>query len=135
MDQALLVGAPVVGLNDSGGARIQEGVESLAGYADIFQRNVDSSGVIPQISMIMGKQALKHLTRFKLCMEYQWWAYHPTTITLPHQHFECKQIYIYLLHSALRSMCRWSSLLACINGLDIYGERHFLPFHYGTRRS
>ena len=70
MDQALLVGAPVVGLNDSGGARIQEGVESLAGYADIFQRNVDSSGVIPQISMIMGKQALKHLTRFKLCMEY-----------------------------------------------------------------
>ena len=60
MDQALLVGAPVVGLNDSGGARIQEGVESLAGYADIFQRNVDSSGVIPQISMIMGKQALKH---------------------------------------------------------------------------
>ena len=55
MDQALLVGAPVIGLNDSGGARIQEGVESLAGYADIFQRNVDSSGVIPQISMIMGK--------------------------------------------------------------------------------
>jgi len=54
MDQALLVGAPLVGLNDSGGARIQEGVESLAGYADIFQRNVDSSGVIPQISMIMG---------------------------------------------------------------------------------
>ena len=55
MDEALLVGAPVVGLNDSGGARIQEGVESLAGYADIFQRNVDASGVIPQISMIMGE--------------------------------------------------------------------------------
>ena len=54
MDQALLVGAPLIGLNDSGGARIQEGVESLAGYADIFQRNVESSGVIPQISMIMG---------------------------------------------------------------------------------
>ncbi|GFR97151.1 propionyl-CoA carboxylase beta chain, mitochondrial [Elysia marginata] len=54
MDQAMLVGAPVIGLNDSGGARIQEGVESLAGYADIFQRNVESSGVIPQISMIMG---------------------------------------------------------------------------------
>ncbi|KAL7641108.1 UNVERIFIED_CONTAM: hypothetical protein RMT77_008245 [Armadillidium vulgare] len=54
MDQAMLVGAPVIGLNDSGGARIQEGVESLAGYADIFQRNVLSSGVIPQISMIMG---------------------------------------------------------------------------------
>jgi len=54
MDQAMLVGAPVIGLNDSGGARIQEGVESLAGYADIFQRNVLASGVVPQISMIMG---------------------------------------------------------------------------------
>ncbi|CAG0922425.1 unnamed protein product [Notodromas monacha] len=54
MDQAMLVGAPVIGLNDSGGARIQEGVESLAGYADIFQRNVMSSGVVPQISLIMG---------------------------------------------------------------------------------
>ncbi|KAJ3417440.1 hypothetical protein HDV05_003304 [Chytridiales sp. JEL 0842] len=54
MDQAMLVGAPVIGLNDSGGARIQEGVDSLGGYADIFLRNVMASGVIPQISMIMG---------------------------------------------------------------------------------
>ncbi|KAF9205778.1 hypothetical protein BGZ49_003535 [Haplosporangium sp. Z 27] len=54
MDKALLVGAPVIGLNDSGGARIQEGVESLAGYADIFLKNVTSSGVVPQISLIMG---------------------------------------------------------------------------------
>ncbi|CAL2049687.1 hypothetical protein CAEBREN_09852 [Caenorhabditis brenneri] len=54
MREAMLVGAPVIGLNDSGGARIQEGVESLAGYADIFQENVMASGVIPQISMIMG---------------------------------------------------------------------------------
>jgi len=54
MDQALKVGAPVIGLNDSGGARIQEGVASLGGYADIFQRNVMASGVVPQISMIMG---------------------------------------------------------------------------------
>ncbi|XP_072896920.1 propionyl-CoA carboxylase beta chain, mitochondrial [Hemitrygon akajei] len=54
MDQAVLVGAPVIGLNDSGGARIQEGVDSLAGYADIFLRNVLTSGVIPQISLIMG---------------------------------------------------------------------------------
>lgn len=52
MDQAMLVGAPVIGLNDSGGARIQEGVESLAGYADIFQRNVLSSGVIPQVTLL-----------------------------------------------------------------------------------
>ena len=54
MDQAMKVGAPVIGLNDSGGARIQEGVDSLAGYAKVFQRNVEASGVIPQISMIMG---------------------------------------------------------------------------------
>jgi len=54
MDHALHVGAPVIGLNDSGGARIQEGVKSLAGYADIFKRNVDASGVIPQISAVMG---------------------------------------------------------------------------------
>lgn len=54
MDHALKVGAPVIGLNDSGGARIQEGVASLGGYADVFQRNVMASGVIPQISMIMG---------------------------------------------------------------------------------
>jgi propionyl-CoA carboxylase beta chain len=49
MDKAVLVGAPVIGLSDSGGARIQEGVDSLAGYADIFQRNVLASGVIPQV--------------------------------------------------------------------------------------
>ena len=54
MDHALKVGAPVIGLNDSGGARIQEGVESLAGYADIFLRNTLASGVVPQISCIMG---------------------------------------------------------------------------------
>jgi propionyl-CoA carboxylase beta chain len=54
MDKAVLVGAPVIGLNDSGGARIQEGVASLAGYAEVFQRNVLASGVVPQISLIMG---------------------------------------------------------------------------------
>ena len=54
MDHAMKVGAPVIGLNDSGGARIQEGVASLGGYADVFQRNVMASGVIPQISLIMG---------------------------------------------------------------------------------
>ncbi|MBL8949863.1 MAG: acyl-CoA carboxylase subunit beta, partial [Myxococcaceae bacterium] len=54
MDLAVRVGAPIVGLNDSGGARIQEGVESLAGYADIFLRNTLTSGVVPQISLILG---------------------------------------------------------------------------------
>jgi len=54
LDQAMKVGAPVIGLNDSGGARIQEGVRSLAGYAEIFQRNILASGVIPQISAIYG---------------------------------------------------------------------------------
>lgn len=54
MDLAMKVGAPLIGLNDSGGARIQEGVESLGGYAEIFWRNVQASGVIPQISVILG---------------------------------------------------------------------------------
>lgn len=54
MDHALRVGAPVIGINDSGGARIQEGVASLGGYADVFQKNVLASGVVPQVSMIMG---------------------------------------------------------------------------------
>jgi propionyl-CoA carboxylase beta chain len=54
MDHAMKVGAPVIGLNDSGGARIQEGVASLGGYAEVFQRNVMASGVVPQISVIMG---------------------------------------------------------------------------------
>ncbi len=54
MDMAVRNGAPVIGLNDSGGARIQEGVASLGGYADVFKRNVDASGVVPQISVIMG---------------------------------------------------------------------------------
>ena len=54
MDQAMKVGAPLIGLNDSGGARIQEGVASLGGYAEVFQRNMLASGVMPQISVIMG---------------------------------------------------------------------------------
>ena len=54
MDMAMKAGAPVIGINDSGGARIQEGIQSLAGYSEIFQRNIMSSGVIPQISAIMG---------------------------------------------------------------------------------
>ena len=53
-DAALRLGAPIIGINDSGGARIQEGVDSLSGYGEIFQRNVDLSGVVPQISLIMG---------------------------------------------------------------------------------
>ncbi len=54
MDLAMKVGAPIIGLNDSGGARIQEGVASLGGYAEIFLRNVLASGVVPQISVVMG---------------------------------------------------------------------------------
>src|SRR5262245_8897731 len=54
MDHAVRVGAPIIGLNDSGGARIQEGVESLAGYADIFLKNTLASGVVPQLSCVMG---------------------------------------------------------------------------------
>ena len=54
LDKAMQVGALVIGINDSGGARIQEGVDSLGGYGEIFQRNIDASGVVPQISLIMG---------------------------------------------------------------------------------
>src|ERR1700694_3530201 len=54
MDLAMRMGCPILGINDSGGARIQEGVVSLAGYADIFYRNVRASGVVPQISLVSG---------------------------------------------------------------------------------
>ena len=54
LDKAVQLGVPFIGINDSGGARIQEGVASLAGYAELFQRNVDASGVIPQISLNLG---------------------------------------------------------------------------------
>ena len=54
MDMARRVGAPIIGINDSGGARIQEGVDSLGGYADVFLANVEASGVVPQISIVMG---------------------------------------------------------------------------------
>ena len=57
MDMALKVGAPIIGINDSGGARIQEGVSALGGYAEIFYRNVQASGIVPQISLIMGSCA------------------------------------------------------------------------------
>lgn len=74
MDQAMKMGAPVIGLNDSGGARIQEGINALAGYAEIFQRNILASGVIPQISGIFGPCAggavySPALTDFTLMME------------------------------------------------------------------
>ena len=74
MDLAMKVGAPVIGLNDSGGARLQEGINALAGYAEIFQRNIMASGVIPQISAIMGPCAggavySPALTDFTLMME------------------------------------------------------------------
>ena len=118
MDQALLVGAPVIGLNDSGGARIQEGVESLAGYADIFQRNVDSSGVIPQISMIMGKfEARIHLT-FEL----------QTTIIQTESNIAKNQ------NAVIFRTLRWRGrLFTCVDGLDFYGKRHIISFHNRTR--
>jgi len=54
MEKATELGVPIIGINDSGGARIQEGIDSLAGYADVFHANVKSSGVVPQISLIAG---------------------------------------------------------------------------------
>ena len=73
MDQAMKVGAPVIGLNDSGGARIQEGVVSLGGYADIFLRNTQVSGGVPQIKITMsGWVAICYCDR--LCNEVQSWS-------------------------------------------------------------
>src|SRR5213079_2273609 len=66
MDLAMKVGAPIIGLNDSGGARIQEGVVSLGGYADIFLRNTLASGVVPQISCILGTTPLANVLRKKM---------------------------------------------------------------------
>src|SRR5918911_96646 len=62
MDLAARIGCPVIGINDSGGARIQEGVVSLGAYGDVFVRNVQCSGVIPQISLIMGPEVIKTVT-------------------------------------------------------------------------
>ena len=72
MDLAMKTGAPVIGLNDSGGARIQEGVETLAGYADIFLRNTLASGVVPQISAIMGPARAAPCTRRRSPTSSSW---------------------------------------------------------------
>jgi len=82
MDMAMKIGVPLVGLNDSGGDRIQEGVRSLGGYADIFHRNVMASGVIPQISAIMGPCAggavySPAMTDFTLMVENIGWCLYP----------------------------------------------------------
>ena len=72
MDLAMKVGAPIIGLNDSGGARIQEGVVSLGGYADIFLRNVLASGVVPQISVVMGPAPAERSTRRRSPTSRSW---------------------------------------------------------------
>ena len=73
MDLALSTGCPIIGINDSGGARIQEGVVSLAGYADIFHRNVLASGVVPQISVIMGPCAGGAVYSPAITTSSSWW--------------------------------------------------------------
>ena len=80
METAMKVGAPVIGLCDSGGARIQEGVMSLAGYADIFLRNVMASGVVPQITAIMGSQRCGALRGGRRRRLPRW---HPRAVELP----------------------------------------------------
>ena len=73
MDQALENGCPVIGLNDSGGARIQEGVRSLAGYAEIFWRNTMASGVVPQLSAILGPAPAARSTPRRSPISPSWW--------------------------------------------------------------
>ena len=73
MDQAIKTGIPLIGLNDLGGARIQEGVASLGGYAEVFQRNVLASGVVPQISLIMGRAPAARSIRRRSPISSSWW--------------------------------------------------------------
>ena len=81
MDLAMRNGCPVIGLNDSGGARIQEGVMSLAGYADIFLRNTLASGVVPQLSAILGPCAGARSTRQPSRTSSRWWMERPICLS------------------------------------------------------
>jgi len=122
MDLAIRNGAPVVGLNDSGGARIQEGVVSLGGYADIFYRNVQSSGVIPQISAIMGPCAggavySPAMTDFILMVEHTSYMFvtGPNVVkTVTHEHVTSEELGGAQTHAARSGVTHF----ACANEVD-----------------
>src|SRR5690349_5238684 len=125
MDLATKIGCPVIGLNDSGGARIQEGVESLAGYADIFLRNVLTSGVVPQLSAIMGPCAggavySPAITDFILMVDRTSYMFitGPEVIkTVTHEEVSKEQLGGAMTHSAKSGVTHFSCAneVACIN--------------------
>lgn len=127
MDLAMKSGAPVIGLNDSGGARIQEGVVSLGGYADIFYRNTLSSGVIPQISAIMGPCAggavySPAITDFIFMVEKTSYMFvtGPNVVkTVTHEEVSSEDLGGASVHSAKSGVAHFSSAneVECINGL------------------
>ncbi len=127
MDLAMKSGAPVIGLNDSGGARIQEGVVSLGGYADIFYRNTQSSGVIPQISAIMGPCAggavySPAITDFIFMVEKTSYMFvtGPNVVkTVTHEEVSSEDLGGASVHSAKSGVAHFSSAneVECINGL------------------
>ncbi len=122
MDLAMRNGAPVIGLNDSGGARIQEGVVSLGGYADIFHRNVQASGVIPQISAIMGPCAggavySPAITDFILMVEHTSYMFvtGPNVVkTVTHETVTSEELGGAQTHAAKSGVTHF----ACVNELD-----------------
>ncbi len=127
MDLAMQNGAPVIGLNDSGGARIQEGVVSLGGYADIFYRNVQSSGVIPQLSAIMGPCAggavySPALTDFIMMVENTSYMFvtGPNVVkTVTHEEVTSEELGGASAHSTKSGVTHftYANEVACINGL------------------
>ena len=133
MDQAMKVGAPVIGLNDSGGARIQEGVASLGGYAEVFQRNVMASGVIPQISMVMGPCAggavySPAITDFIFMVEdssYMFVTGPDVVKTVTHEEVTAEQLGGALTHSSTSGVAD----LAFENDVDaLLKLRHFINY-------
>ncbi|MFV2065242.1 MAG: acyl-CoA carboxylase subunit beta, partial [Chloroflexota bacterium] len=117
MDLAMKVGAPVVGLNDSGGARIQEGVASLGGYADVFLRNTMASGVIPQVSLIMGPCAggavySPAITDFTLMVEgtsYMFVTGPEVVKTVTHEDVDREQLGGALVHTSISGVAHHAS--------------------------
>jgi propionyl-CoA carboxylase beta chain len=127
MDMAMKNGAPVIGLNDSGGARIQEGVNSLAGYADIFYRNTLASGVIPQISAIMGPCAggavySPALTDFVMMVENTSYMFvtGPNVVkTVTHEDVSSEELGGAMTHATKSGVTQFVSAneIACINDI------------------
>src|ERR687898_3018599 len=127
MDMALKYGCPVIGINDSGGARIQEGVVSLAGYAEIFWRNVQASGVIPQISLVLGPCAggavySPAITDFILMVEKSSYMFvtGPNVVkTVTHEEVSSEDLGGASVHSAKSGVAHFSceNEVTCINNI------------------